>query len=85
LSLRGNGADSWFGWPTAPKIEALRSAWLEASDLNTQKKICAEIQAQVFEDVPYIPLGQYFQPVAHRRDVSGVGKGFPVFWGLQRT
>ena len=28
LGIRGNGADAWFGWPTAPKLEALRQAQL---------------------------------------------------------
>jgi peptide/nickel transport system substrate-binding protein len=85
LSLRGNGANSWFGWPTAPKIEALRSAWFDATDLETQKKICREIQQQVFIDVPYIPLGQYFQPIAYRRNIVGIDEGFPVFWGISRA
>jgi len=85
LSLRGNGADSWFGWPTAPKIEALRSAWFSAPDFAAQQAICRKIQEQVFVDVPYIPLGQYFQPVAYRRSVSGVKDGFPIFWGLTKS
>ena len=51
---------AWFGWPTAPKIEALRDAWFDAPDLAAQKTICAEIQKQVLIDVPYVPLGQYF-------------------------
>jgi peptide/nickel transport system substrate-binding protein len=85
LSLRGNGANSWFGWPTAPKIEALRSAWLDATDLDTQKKICREIQQQVFTDVPYIPLGQYFQPIAYRRNIAGISDGFAIFWGISRA
>ena len=33
ISLRGNGAAAWPGWPVAPKIEALREAWMEAADL----------------------------------------------------
>ena len=58
--LRGNGADAWFGWPKAPKLEALRDQWFDAPDLDAQKRIAREIQLQAFEDVPYIPLGQYF-------------------------
>jgi peptide/nickel transport system substrate-binding protein len=85
LSLRGNGANSWFGWPTLPKIEQLRDAWFEAPDLAAQKKIAAELQRQVFIDVPYIPLGQYFQPVAFRKSVGGVLTGFPVFWNVKRV
>ncbi len=85
LSLRGNGASAWFGWPTAPKIEALRDAWFDAPDLAAQQKICAEIQQQVFIDVPYVPLGQYFTLMAFRKDLSGVLTGLPMFWNVQRA
>jgi peptide/nickel transport system substrate-binding protein len=85
LSLRGNGANAWFGWPTAPKIEALRDAWFDAPDLAAQKKICAEIQQQVFTDVPYIPLGQYFTLMAFRKNLSGVLVGLPMFWNVKRA
>ena len=30
-ALRGNGKDAWFGWPTAPKLEAIRDQWLDLS------------------------------------------------------
>jgi len=86
LPLRGNGEQAWFGWPTAPRLEALRDAWFEAPDLAAQKQICDDIQRQVFEDVPYIPIGQYFQPTAYRRSLSGILKGAPVmFYNVRRT
>jgi peptide/nickel transport system substrate-binding protein len=85
-SIRGNGEQAWFGWPSAPRIEALRDAWFDAPDLAAQKKICDDIQLQVWEDVPYIPIGQYFQPTAYRRNLSGILKGAPVmFWNVRRT
>lgn len=85
LSLRGNGADAWPGWPEAPKIEALRDAWMAAPDLATQRKIAAEIQSQVLIDVPYVPLGQYFQPVGYRRTLEGILPSFPTFWNVKRA
>ena len=85
LALRGNGTSAWFGWPTLPKLEELRTAWLEAPDTAAQQKIAADIQAQAFQDVPYLPVGQYFQPWAYRRGISGVLKGLPLFWNVQRA
>lgn len=85
LSMRGNGANAWFGWPTAPKLEALRDAWFEATTPDEQKKIGAEIQAQVWIDVPYVPLGQYFVQSAYRKTLEGVLTGFPIFWNVRRT
>ena len=43
------------------------------------------MQRQAFEDVPYIPTGQLFTPVAYRSDLTGVLKGLPAFWNVRRT
>jgi peptide/nickel transport system substrate-binding protein len=85
LALRGNGAGAWFGWPTAPKLEALRTEWLAASDIATQKKIASEIQAQAFVDVPFLSLGEFFQPTVYRASLEGMLKGMPLFWNIRRT
>ena len=84
LGLRGNGANAWFGWPTMPKVVALRSAWLEAPDVAAQQKLAAEIQGEAFHQVPYLPVGQYFQPWAYRRGITNVLGGMPLFWNVQR-
>jgi peptide/nickel transport system substrate-binding protein len=84
-SLRGNGERAWFGWPTMPRIEELRGAWFEAPDMDTQKRLAREIQQVAFQDVPYLPLGQYFQATAYRRGLTGVLKGLPLFWNVQRS
>jgi peptide/nickel transport system substrate-binding protein len=82
--LRGNGKDATVGWPASPKLEQLRAQWLEAPDLAAQQKIAREMQRQAFEDVPYIPLGQYFVPTAHQASLSGIVSGNPVFWNVKR-
>lgn len=83
--LRGNGEKATVGWPTSARLEALRNEWLEAPDLAAQKKIATQMQLQAFEDVPYIPLGQYFVPTAYRSDLDGVLNGNPVFWNIRRV
>jgi peptide/nickel transport system substrate-binding protein len=86
-ALRGNGEQApLFGWPSSPKIEALRDQWLDATDLATQKKLAAEMQAQAFIDVPYYPLGINFNPTAFRSDLTGVltASGTPLFWNVRR-
>ncbi len=82
--LRGNGKDGMVGWPTAPKIEALRSRWIAAPDLATQKKLAVDLQRQALTDVPYVPLGQSFAPTSFREDISGVLNGFVIFWSVKR-
>jgi peptide/nickel transport system substrate-binding protein len=83
LGIRGNGADAWFGWPTAPKMEALRQKWFEAKDLADQQRICVELQLQFWQDVPYIPLGAFYSSIAYNKKLSGLRGGFPQFYGVK--
>ncbi len=83
-ALRGTGERAWFGWPTMAKMEELRTAWIDAPDLAAQQRIAREMQAEAMREAPYLPLGQYFQATAYRRGISGMVKGLPVFWNLQR-
>jgi len=84
--IRGNGFDGWFGWPTSPRIEALRDAWFDAPDLAAQRAICEQIQLLVWEEVPFIPVGQWFIPTAMRTNLVDVVKApFPIFWGARKA
>ena len=85
LPLRGNGQAAWNGWPTDPAMEALRAKWLLAQDEASQKTIAEQIQIQAWQDVPFLPLGLYFQPTAYRSDLTGMLKGLPLFTGLKRA
>nr|WP_235034924.1 ABC transporter substrate-binding protein [Roseomonas sp. 18066] len=86
VPLRGNGPQGWFGWPTSPRLEALRDEWLDAPDLADQKRIAGEMQVLAFEEVPFIPVGQIFNPTAYRSDiVDVVPASFPIFWGVKRA
>ena len=83
-ALRGNGTAGWFGWPTSPKLETLRDAWFAAPDLASQQRIAADIQAEAFIEVPFLPLGEFLQPTVQRRDLQGTLKGMPLFWNVRR-
>ncbi len=84
LAVRGNGANGWFGWPTMSKLEELRAQWFDAPDEATQKQICGQIQQTVFDDVPFYPLGQLYQPTAYKKELTGVLDGFVLFWNVKR-
>jgi peptide/nickel transport system substrate-binding protein len=84
-ALRGHGEQAWFGWPSIPRLEELRDQWFEAPDLGAQQEAAREMQRVAFEEVPYVPAGQYFQPTAYRRNLTGVLKGAPLFWNVRRV
>ncbi len=86
VPLRGNGLQGWFGWPTSPRLEALREEWLDAPDLANQKRIAAEMQRIAFEEVPFIPVGQMFNPTAYRKELLDmVPASMPIFWGVRKA
>ncbi len=84
-ALRGTGQRAWFGWPTLPRLEELRGEWFEAPDLAAQQRLARQIQAEALREAPFIPLGQYFQATAYRRGISGMLKGLPLFWNVQKA
>jgi peptide/nickel transport system substrate-binding protein len=83
--LRGSGDKATFGWAKSPRLEELRDAWLAAPDAAAQKKIGVEMQRQAFIDVPYVPLGVFYQPTAYKKELTGVLRGLPLFWNVRRA
>lgn len=85
LPLRTHGAPAWAGWPDDPEIEVLRNRFLEAADPAEGARIAAALQARAFESVPFVPLGQFIQPTAFRRNVQGIiNAPVPFFWGVSK-
>jgi len=84
LLLRANGTSAWPGWPTLPDLEALRNDWIDAPDLVSRQAIARTIQKQAFQDIPYIPVGKFIQPTAHRSDLVGMVSGPTALWNLRR-
>jgi peptide/nickel transport system substrate-binding protein len=85
ISIRGNGAGAWFGWPTNEKIEELYSAWFDAPGLAQQQKICEAMQVAFWENPTYAPLGMYDQPTAFHTYMRDVPEGWPQFYGLKKV
>ncbi|PAY04137.1 MULTISPECIES: ABC transporter substrate-binding protein [Bradyrhizobium] len=88
LSIGGQGKNGgWFGWAEDAKIEQLKDAFVRAPSLDAQKKIAADIQKEAYEQVIYIPLGQYQGPSAWRKSLTGVldGPATPIFWNIDKS
>ncbi|MGI4952338.1 MAG: ABC transporter substrate-binding protein [Janthinobacterium lividum] len=85
-NLRANGRGAWFGWPTDPAIEAMRTDWIDAADDQTRKRLADAIQVQALQSVPFVPLGYYWQPSAWRRNLTGM---FPcpitAYWNIGKA
>ncbi|MGY4623615.1 ABC transporter substrate-binding protein [Bradyrhizobium sp. USDA 4486] len=88
LSIGGQGKKGgWFGWAEDAKIEQLKDAFVRAASVDEQKKIATEIQKEAYDQVIYIPLGQYLLPSGWRKSLTGVldGPATPVFWNIDKS
>ena len=84
-AIRGHGTQSWPGWPTSPALEAQRDAWFDAPNDAAALAATTEMQRLAFDEVPYVPVGMYYQPTAYRRNLTGILKGQPpLFWNIRR-
>jgi len=88
FAIGGKGKNGgWFGWADDPKIESLKNDFARATTPEDAKKIATEIQKEAYEQVIYIPLGQYTQPSAWRKSLTGVldGPATPIFWNIDKS
>lgn len=85
-TLRGQGDSGWFGWYANPRVEDLARQWLVAETEAEQKRLADGIQQESFENVPVLPLGQFFINTAYRSGLSGFVKGTAAYpWNIRRA
>ncbi len=80
------GEKSWFGWPSDAQLEKLRDEFARATEDGRKKALAGEIQARAFEIGTHAPLGEYVNPLAARKNVSGwvIGPG-DIYWNVKKN
>jgi peptide/nickel transport system substrate-binding protein len=74
-----------FGWPCDAEMERLRDAIARAPDLAAQKEVAEAVQLREREVVTHIWLGQWYQPIAARKNVTSILTApVPVFWNVEK-
>jgi peptide/nickel transport system substrate-binding protein len=75
-----------FGWPCDEKLEKLRDDFSRETDPAKQKQIAVAVQQRVVNEYPtHIYLGQWYQPMAHRSNISGlIVAPAQVFWNVEK-
>ncbi len=85
-ALGAQGEKSWFGWPSDERIEKLRDEFARATDDAKKKALAEQIQARAFEVATHAPLGEYANPLAARKSVTGfvTGPG-NLYWNIKKN
>ncbi len=85
LGLRSNGERAWFGWPDSPKVEAGIKAWFDAPDLEAEKAVARQLNADALEHVVFAPTGFFLTKQAWRAELEGVVSApVVVFWDVTK-
>ncbi|MEI7872218.1 MAG: ABC transporter substrate-binding protein [Alphaproteobacteria bacterium] len=80
-----SGDRAQFGWPLDEEIERLRAAFIRESDPKKQLAIAEQVQRRIISEGVTIPLGQFLQPMARRKNVTGnIPSPVPVFWNVEK-
>jgi peptide/nickel transport system substrate-binding protein len=85
-AVGAQGEKSWFGWPSDPAMEKLRDDFARATDEAKKKALAEQIQARAFEIATHAPLGEYSNPLAARRNITGfvTGPG-NLYWNIKKN
>lgn len=80
------GEKSWFGWPSDGEIEKLRDQFARETDAAKKKALAEDIQARAFAIGTHAPLGEYIEPLAARRNITGfvTGPG-NLYWNIRKN
>ena len=74
-----------FGWPCDAELEKLRDAFAKETDPAKQKAIAEQVAQRAAEYPTHVVLGQYLQPSAFRKNVTGVIVATNVvFWNIEK-
>ncbi|MCZ0733926.1 ABC transporter substrate-binding protein [Phreatobacter sp. AB_2022a] len=61
-----------FGWPCDAELQRLRDAFAREADPEKQKALAEAVQRRAAVYPTHVQLGQYLQPTAYRRNISGL-------------
>ncbi len=84
--MNAAGDKGWFGWQDDKEIEDLKVKFAQSTTEAQKKQIAEQIQLRAMETATHVPLGQYFNPAALRKNISGlVPGGAQVYWNIKKN
>ncbi len=77
---------NFVGWPCDQTEEDMRIAYMRESDPVKQRALLDKMHTELWNFMPYVPLGQFKQPFVWRRNVTGVVKANTlVYWNIEKA
>jgi len=82
IAFSGDPENGWYGWVNDAQLEILRTAFANAGNLEDRQKIAAQVQERLLAVGAFGVLGQFYEPVAFRANVTGITAPLQFYWGV---
>ncbi len=77
---------NFVGWPCDQTEEDMRIAYIRESDPQKQRALLEAMHKELWNFLPYVPLGQFKQPFVWRKTITGVVKANTlVYWNIEKA
>jgi peptide/nickel transport system substrate-binding protein len=84
-SVNAGCEKAWFGWPCDEMLQKLRTDFALARDEGSRKQIAEKIQVRAMEVGTHVPLGEFTNPIAARKNLKGFVSGYLfVPWNIEK-
>ena len=84
--MNASGTRGWFGWHNDVELEEIKKQYAAAKSEGERHKLAEQAQLRAVDQVTHVSLGQFSQPAAVRKSISGVlPSGAQVFWNLKKA
>jgi peptide/nickel transport system substrate-binding protein len=82
IAFSGDPETGWYGWVNDEQLEMLRTAFANAGNLEEKQEIAAKVQERLLAIGAFGVLGQFYEPVAFRANVTGITSPLQFYWGV---
>jgi peptide/nickel transport system substrate-binding protein len=84
IAFSGDPETGWVGWAKDDRLERLRSAFAQATSPDQKRRLAVRVQERLWAVGAFGVLGQFFEPVAFRKDLTGITSPLQFYWGVSR-
>lgn len=82
IAFSGDRASGWFGRPSDRRVEQARLAFARATTPADRIRRARQVQERVLANAQFGILGQFFEPVAFRNEVTGIQTPIQMYWNF---
>ena len=85
IAFSGDPLTGWYGWPLDRELEALRSEFASAATAEERMAIAQKVQEHIWDGALFGVLGQFYEPIAFRNNVTGIQSPIQMYYNLGLT